>query len=92
MNTKYIGIIKTQKFKRLALKKHWKIETESIELLTLEHAQNFANSSEFFKKAFNGKETIERGHTTHGFLPCVMTSISPDALTKMVRTFEYTTE
>ena len=45
---KYIGIIKIQKFKRDALKKHWKIESESIQLITLQYVENCEHDSPFF--------------------------------------------
>lgn len=89
---KHIGIIKIQKFKRDALKKHWKIESESIELITLQYVANCEHDAPFFKNKLNGKESISKGHTAHGFLPLDMVSVSPDNLNKTVRTFIYTTE
>ena len=89
---KYIGTVKTETFKRDALKKHWKLESESIGLITLENARNFENSVKWFKNEFSGKEQLSRGHTAHGFLPVELISIAPDNLTKVVRTFTYTTE
>ena len=89
---KYISIIKIQKFKRDALKKHWKIESESIELITLQYVANCEQDSPFFKNTLNCNETICKGHTAHGFLPIELLTVSPDRLNKTVRTFTYTTE
>ena len=89
---KHIGIIKIQKFKRDALKKHWRIESELIELIILQYVANCEHDSPFFKNTLNGKESISKGHTAHGFLPLDMVSVSPNGLNKTVRTFTYTTE
>ena len=89
---KHIGIIKIQKFKRDALKKHWKIESESIQLITLQYVANCEHDAPFFKNTLNGKESISKGHTAHGFLPIELVTVSPDKLNKTVRTFIYTTE
>ena len=89
---KHIGIIKIQKFKRDALKKHWKIESESIELITLQYVANCEHDAPFFKNTLNCNETLSKGHTAHGFLPIELVTVSPDKLNKTVRTFIYTTE
>ncbi len=89
---KHIGIIKIQKFKRDALKKHWKIESESIELITLQYVANCEHDAPFFKNTLNCNETICKGHTAHGFLPLELVTVSPGKLNKTVRTFIYTTE
>ena len=89
---KYIGIIKIQKFKRDALKKHWGIESESIQLITLQYVENCEHDSPFFKNTLNCNESICKVHTAHGFLPIELVTVSPDKLSKTVRTFTYTTE
>ena len=89
---KHIGTVKTETFKRSATGKHWKLENSSIELITIENARLYENSAEWFKNEFSGKEKMARGYTAHGFLPVELISIAPDNLTKIVRTFTYTTE
>lgn len=49
---------------------------------------NLINSCGFFRR-LGGIERLEREYTDHGYLVTRLTSISPDKLTRVVRTFKF---
>ena len=87
---KNIATMKQETFKRENASGRWVLaETESRDV-TKQFCINYLDSVKWFKRAFpTGTEKCSKIITNHGVMPAVSVSISPDGLTKKVRTFSY---
>ena len=63
------------------------IETESATMDQVNKTTNDDTMS-FFRR-LGGYERLERSYTAYGYLPWILTSISPDKSIKRVREYEY---
>lgn len=92
MNMSYLQraciIVKEQHFSRTTSGKSWKSKPDSEECrkIPAEWYHNYFDAIPFFRN-LGGSERVEMGYTYAGYLPVLLTSISPDREKKIVRKF-----
>ena len=76
-------------FKKTESGKSWRKKPveEVTKEIQFEEYFNYISSVEFFK-SLGGYERIEKFYTYVGYIPCRLTSISPDKTTKIIRIFK----
>ena len=83
----------TSVYSRTDSGKSWRSKPDAIETETVtpQQVENLTNDDtmRFFRR-LGGYERLERSYTAYGFLPWLLTSISPDREIKKVREFSYT--
>lgn len=76
-------------FEKTESGKSWRKKPISEETKEIQFDEyfNYLSSVEFFK-SLGGYERVERFYTYAGYIPCRLTSISPNKETKIVRVFK----
>ena len=64
-----------------------KTVSEETKEIQFEEYFNYLSSIEFFK-SLGGYERVEKYYTYAGYIPCRLTSISPNKETKIIRVFK----
>ena len=88
-NNKYI-IMTEETYTKTESSKSWKRKPIEVkkENIKAENYANIFNSIEFFKN-LGGYEKVTKTYTINGYIPTMLTSISPDKQTKIIRKFAF---